>query len=110
MSTTGSVSQWIATLRGGDLAPIEKLWERYKTGLVANARRQLGTVPRLSVDAEDIAQSVLVAICRGSKAGLFERISDRDELWWTLLKIARRKVVSAYRREKTKQRGKWWLQ
>jgi DNA-directed RNA polymerase specialized sigma24 family protein len=110
MSTDGSVSQWIATLRTGDLAPVQKLWDHYREGLIASARRQLKTIPKLTKDEDDIAQSVLVAIWRGTKAGLFKNVSDRDELWWTLLKITRRKVVTAYRREKTKKRGKWWIQ
>ena len=109
MSANGSISGWIATLRGGNLEPIQQLWDRYKSGLIAAARRHLSTVPKLTVNDDDIAQSVLVAIWRGGEAGLFDKVADRDELWWTLLKITRRKVVTAYRRERTKKRGKWWI-
>jgi DNA-directed RNA polymerase specialized sigma24 family protein len=109
MASNGSISQWIATLRGGDLEPIQRLWDRFRNALIASAQRQLSTVPKLTVDQDDIAQSVLVAIWKGTEAGLFDKVTDRDELWWTLLKITRRKVVTAYRREKTKQRGRWGM-
>jgi DNA-directed RNA polymerase specialized sigma24 family protein len=53
---------------------------------------------------------VLIALWRGTKSGLFDKISNRNELWWTLLKITKRKVATAHRRERTKKRGKWAVQ
>src|SRR5262249_48602615 len=91
--TAGSVSAWIAGLKGRDSDAIRRLWGRYYDQLVKFARQQLGNGPRQVADEEDIALSVFDTVCRGAAAGRFAEVTDRDELWWLLLSIAQRKVV-----------------
>lgn len=108
MSSGGSgisVSQWLRGLKAGDLASIEALWRRYASTLVTLARHKLQGVSTSAADEDDIAQSVFHNMCRGAAAGRFEDVKTRDELWWLLLSITKRKVVDHIRRETAIKRG-----
>ncbi len=100
-----SVSQWLSGLKAGDLAAIEALWHRYASSLVALARHRLQGVSTSFADEDDVAQSVFHNMCRGAAAGRFEDVKNRDELWWLLLAMTKRKVVDHVRRESTLKRG-----
>ena len=67
-------------------------------GLIASCEARLGSSPR-GISEEDIASSVFGSIVRGVAEGRFENISTRDELWWLLLNITKRKTVDHIRRE-----------
>ena len=69
MSFDGSVSQWIIRLRRGDTTALELLWERYQAKLVDEAQKRLRKLPRWIADKEDVAESVLISICRGRQGG-----------------------------------------
>jgi DNA-directed RNA polymerase specialized sigma24 family protein len=105
MSSVGSVSQWITRLRRGDSIALEMLWERYQAKLVDEAQRRLRKLPKWIADKEDVAESVLISICRGAKAGRLQHLRNCDELWWLLLCITHEKVVRIVRREQSEKRG-----
>lgn len=105
MSLGSSVSQWLSTLKAGDLAAAERLWKRYAARLIELARRGLIHAPKGGGDEEDVAQSVFHNICRGAVAGRFENVTNRDDLWWLLLTITRQKVIDHVRREMAQKRG-----
>jgi DNA-directed RNA polymerase specialized sigma24 family protein len=105
MSTEDSVSQWIASLRTGDLAAVEKLWHRYKVRLTELAGTRLQRLPKGITDEDDIAQSVFLSVYRGAMAGRFEDLKNRDELWWLLLALTKQKIANLARRETAKKRG-----
>ena len=67
MSSVGSVSQWITRLRRGDSIALEMLWERYQAKLVDEAQRRLRKLPKWIADKEDVAESVLISVCRAQK-------------------------------------------
>jgi DNA-directed RNA polymerase specialized sigma24 family protein len=100
-----SVSEWIAGLKAGEVNAIQKLWDRYKDRLVELAHERLRRLPGRIADGDDLAQSVFLCFYRGATAGRLNDIRSRDELWWLLLAITRKKTVSLIRRETAKKRG-----
>ena len=105
LAMPGSVSKWIAELKDGEAEAARMLWLRYSQQLIELSRRRLSGLKKGFVDEDDIAQSVFRCICRGAKAGHFEHIENRDEIWWMLISITMRKVASFSQREKTLKRG-----
>ncbi|MDC0935797.1 ECF-type sigma factor [Pirellulales bacterium] len=100
-----SVSRWISGIKSRDDESARQLWERYAARLLNLARRQLAGQPPGIADEEDIAQSVFAAVCRGAAAGRFRDLTDRDELWWLLLTVTRRKIADQQRRSLAQKRG-----
>ena len=104
-SAAPSVSEWISGAKTGDDEAIRLLWERYAPHLRRLARRRLGGAPIAIADEEDVALSVFKSLCRGARAGRFGTVGNRQELWWLLLAITRKKAVSQLRREAAQKRG-----
>ena len=94
-----SISVWVANLKGGDADAAQRLWDRYFKKLISHAaqRIQAYNCPQGAVIAEDVAASVFESLWKGANAGRFERVTDRDELWWLLQAMTNRKVVSHIR-------------
>ena len=105
MSSPTSVTVWLSQLRGGEYDALQNLWDRYSDRLVELARIRLDNAPRQLADEQDIVNSVFHSLCRGAQAGRFHELQNRDELWWLLLAITRRKVVDHVRRETAQKRG-----
>jgi RNA polymerase sigma factor (sigma-70 family) len=105
MSSETSVTVWISKLRSGELDALEKLWAHYSDRLIELARLRLDNSPRQVADEDDIVNSVFLSLCRGAQAGRFGKLQNRDEMWWLLLAITRRKIVDHVRREKAQKRG-----
>ena len=103
--TTQSISQWIANLKDGDEEAAQELWSRYALRLVESARKRLGRFQKGIVDEEDVAQLVFASLCRGASEGRFRDVRNRDELWWMLLTITKRKATDQMRRETALKRG-----
>lgn len=103
--TTSSVSAWIQGLRDGDPDATRRLWERYFQQLVNLARKRLQGIPRHVYDEEDVALSVFNSLFEGLADGGFPRLTNRDELWQTLVLLTCRKAVSQWRRERAAKRG-----
>lgn len=104
-TSTNSVSLWIANLRHGDQQAAQDLWTRYASRLAAVAKQKLGQVQNGIADEEDIAQLAFTSLCCGAKEGRFDEISNRDELWWLLMAMTKRKAVDLIRRETAQKRG-----
>ena len=105
MADVGSITQWIQRLQQGDLSAVQHLWNRYATQLTDLARQRLAHAPKGIADEDDIAQCVFSSLCRGAEAGRFNDLKSRDDLWWLLLAIAKRKTVDHIRREAAKKRS-----
>lgn len=105
MTGTNSISMWIASLKDGDAAAAQRLWDRFSARLRDFAQQRLGRTPRGMADEDDIAQSAFHSMCEGVIAGRFSDVRSRDELWWLLLKLTRQKAVNHRRREGAKKRG-----
>ena len=105
MSYSASVTAWISKLRGGQNDALQELWERYSDRLVELARQRLENAPKQMADEHDIVNSVFHSLCRGAQAGRLSDLRSRDELWWLLLAITKRKIVDHLRRETAQKRG-----
>jgi DNA-directed RNA polymerase specialized sigma24 family protein len=106
MSTTGSVSYWIATLKEGEREAVQRLWEGYFRRLVGLVRTKLRSAPRTSpADEEDVALSAFDSFCRAAEQGRFSRLEDRDDLWQLLVLIAVRKADNLAKHERCQKRG-----
>jgi len=103
---SGSVTQWLQSLRQCDERSAEDLWQRYFQKLVAVAGARLRNVPQGIADAEDVALSVFDALVRGAAKGRFPNLHDRHDLWALMLAITKNKTVDLMRRERrTKSAG-----
>jgi DNA-directed RNA polymerase specialized sigma24 family protein len=99
MDADGSVTRWIHQLKAGDRDAAEALWEKYFRRMVGLAQRRLEHAPRRAADEEDVALSAFNSFCTRAKAGLFPRLTDRDNLWPLLIAITGHKCVDLIRRE-----------
>jgi DNA-directed RNA polymerase specialized sigma24 family protein len=106
MSTTESVTVWLARLKGGERdAAAWRLWQVYFERLVRLARARLASAPRLAADAEDVALSAFDSFIRAAEAGRFPRLEDSDDFWQVLLMLTARKAGKLIRRELADRRG-----
>jgi DNA-directed RNA polymerase specialized sigma24 family protein len=105
MSSSGSVTHWLALLQAGDPAAARPLWERYFRRLVALARAKLRDAPRGPADEEDAALSAFHSFCRAAEQGRFPRLGDRDDLVQVLLLLTARKALRQRRRARAQKRG-----
>src|SRR5262245_3964011 len=105
MSSEGSVTRWITSLKAGDAAAAQPLWERYHRRLVALARTKLRSARRRAADEEDVVQNAFHSFFRGVAAGRFPRLDDRDNLWRLLVVITARKALDQLAHEQSKRRG-----
>jgi DNA-directed RNA polymerase specialized sigma24 family protein len=105
MSSSGSVSIWIAELKNGDSLAAQRLWEGYFPRLVGLARKKLRAMPRRVTDEEDVALSAFDSFCRGANQGRFPRVTGRDDLWPLLVTITARKALQALRHQGRQKRG-----
>jgi DNA-directed RNA polymerase specialized sigma24 family protein len=103
----GSITRWIAGVKGGDLAAAQPLWERYFARMVDLARARLRASGRRDAasDEEDAALSAFDSLCAGLARGQFPQLADRDDLWRLLVVITTRKVQAQARRQYRQKRG-----
>ena len=104
MVCTGSVTEWIARLKGGDQGAAQGLWERYFQRLVSLARQRLRAAPRRAADEEDVALSAFDSFCRGAACGRFPLLTDRNSLWPLLVVITARKARDLRKLENRQKR------
>jgi RNA polymerase sigma factor (sigma-70 family) len=104
-SSFGSVTFWIAQLKAGRRQAVEELWRRYFERLTGVARRKLTRAAQQLADEEDVCLSAFDSFCRAAEAGRFPDLQDRDDLWWILVMLARRKAVNLVKHEQTDKRG-----
>ena len=103
-NSNDSISEWLGRLKAGEIAVAQNLWNRYSEELLRVAKQRLGSSPQGIGDEEDVALSVFGSVFRGVADGRFENILNRDELWWLLLTITKRKTVDHIRRETAQKR------
>jgi DNA-directed RNA polymerase specialized sigma24 family protein len=106
MDSHGSITQWIAELRAGDVdVAHQEIWERYFRRLTALAASKLGSTPRGAEDEEDVALSALRSFFSGFEDGRFPQLEDRDNLWALLATITARKAINQRNRQLALKRG-----
>ncbi len=70
------------------------MWERYSAALLRLAQSRFPGAITAAADEEDLVQSVFQTLWTGASAGRWDTVKDRDELWWLLLAITRRKAIN----------------
>ena len=89
-----SVTIWLRQFSHGDQEAARQLWNRYGEALKRLIRCHYGGAVNAAADEEDLTQSVFQVLWRGATTGRLGEIKDRDELWWLLLAITRRKAIN----------------
>lgn len=105
MSKNTDVSHWIQQIKTGDSAAANHLWQHYFDRLVRSVRGRLYGQNRAVSDEEDIVLSVFESFYNAAEKGRFPDLSDRDDLWQLLLRMAARKVVDKHRHDQRQRRG-----
>jgi DNA-directed RNA polymerase specialized sigma24 family protein len=101
-----SVTHWIGDLRSGNRDEASRrLWERYFERLARLAQARLRTAGGGPADGEDIALSAFDSFVRGTAAGRYPALGDRDDLWRLLVTITARKAHNQRRDEGRQKRG-----
>ncbi len=106
MTTSSSVTTWLAQLKAGDAAAAETLWKRYFAQLVELAQQYLSRHVRQAGDGEDVALAAFASFCDGVKAGRFPHLTDRNDLWRMLLTITLRRARNLARHETRDKRDR----
>ena len=101
-----SVTRWIESLKDGDPAAAQRLWQRYIEALIRLARARLRGAPRRVADEEDAALSAFDSFCRGAARGRYPKLDDRQDLWRLLVVITERKAIDQVLRERRLKRGR----
>jgi DNA-directed RNA polymerase specialized sigma24 family protein len=106
MNSPGSVTVWLDRLKNGDdrNAAVARLWERYFSLLVGQARNHLRGKHTLA-DGEDVALSAFDKFVRAVEAGRFPKLNDRTDLWQVLLRLTANRASNAIRDEGRDKRG-----
>ncbi len=105
MSKSTNVSHWIDLVKAGDSTAANRIWQRYFDRLVRSVRGRLYGQNRAVSDEEDIVLSVFDSFYNAAENGRFPDLSDRDDLWRLLLRMAARKVVDKRRHDQRQRRG-----
>jgi DNA-directed RNA polymerase specialized sigma24 family protein len=105
MSSSGSITYWIAQLQAGDPAAAQQIWTHYWQRLVGLARAKLQALPRRAADEEDVAQGAFASFFRAAEHGRFPRLHDRNDLWQLLVMLTARKAADLVQHERRRKRG-----
>lgn len=105
MTDSSQVSRWIELAKEGDSMAAGQIWNRYFDRLIRSVRKRLVGQNRAVSDEEDIALSVFNSFYAAAEKGRFPDLSDRDDLWQLLLRMAARKVVDKHRHDNRQRRG-----
>lgn len=98
------LAEWIDSLRAGDEATQQAVWNTYFERLVRMARQRLGPLKRV-YDEEDAALSALNSFFAGMEANRFPDLKDQENLWRILFVITVRKIQIQKRKQTTQKRG-----
>lgn len=89
MPETGSVSNWIRSLRAGHDSAAGWLWNRYRQPLNRIADSALNGSARTVADEEDVVVRAFAAFLRRTAEGAWPALQTRDDLWRILVQITR---------------------
>ena len=105
MSKASNVSHWIDLVKAGDSEAANQIWQHYFDRLARSVRARLQGQNRAVRDEEDVVVSVFDSFYDAAEKGRFPELSDRDDLWQLLLRMAARKVVDKRRHDLRQRRG-----
>jgi DNA-directed RNA polymerase specialized sigma24 family protein len=100
-----SVTTWIGLLKTGQEEAAQRLWERFFPQLLRLASAKLRGLPRREADEEDVALSAFHSFYRAVADDRLPQLSNRDDLWRTLVLITAGKAVDMRRYQQAQKRG-----
>ena len=104
-SSRDNVTHWIERVKAGDSLAAQRIWHFYFDRLVRIVRQRMLGQNRAVSDEEDIALSVFDSFYVAAENGRFPDLSDRDDLWRLLLRMAARKIIDKRRHDHRLRRG-----
>jgi RNA polymerase sigma factor (sigma-70 family) len=105
MPSNHSITEIIPGLMGGDSDAARVAWDRFFEKLCRVAAKRLSPGRLRAADDEDVAASAFASVCRRLKRGDYPSITNRDELWRLLARVAERKAYTMLRDEARQKRG-----
>jgi len=109
MLNSGSVTDWLQAIEGGNDEFFNHLVERYSQKLVAIARKKysgkFGNIPRPEGDEEDAVQCAWLSFWARTRDGRIHGVINRHQLWKLLVTITIRKVYDQRERATAQKRG-----
>ncbi len=100
-----SVTEWVHRAQEGDADAMMLLYDRYVSQLEMVAKAKFGNDPRALADEEDIALSVFETLFRNFADGRFSDLQNRNELWYLLLSVTHKKVLTLKQHNNRLKRG-----
>src|SRR5262249_23569689 len=100
-----SVTTWIGLLKTGQEEAAQRLWERFFPQLLRLASAKLRRRPGREADEEDVALSAFHSFYRAVADDRLPQLSNRDDLWRTLVLITAGKAVELRRYGQAQKRG-----
>lgn len=97
LNSDGSVTTWFGLLQAGQEQAAQQLWERYFPLLLDVARGKMRGISKQTADEEDVALSAFYSFCEAAKDRRIPSVTNRDQLWRTLVLITAGKVVDQRR-------------
>ncbi len=108
MPVEESITDYFKRMSQGDEAAAGRIWQHYSPRLAALACKRLPAWLRSVVDGDDLANSAVLDVIVGSRAGRFPEIHDREDLWGLLACITIRKAINAVSRARCQKRPPSW--
>ena len=101
-----TITKWIHSLRQSDHRAADKLWNSFGKRIESVAKKELSRFPAVTAfDEEDVALSAFATFCQQLQAGKFDQLEDRQQLWWLLLVITKRKAGDRMKYERAGKRA-----
>ncbi len=99
MSDQSQITFWIGKLKSGDDEAAARVWDQFFHRVRALAEKKLGSLPRRTYDAEDLALSAINALCVGAREDRFRCLETGRDLWQLLAMITVRKAANVWQKQ-----------
>ncbi len=92
-SNDPAITHWWSRARDGDEEAFARLFDCYISRMQLYARRFLTKQDRADGFDEDLASETMTNVWLGITQGRFGSVSNRDELWFTMMSIAKSRAL-----------------
>lgn len=99
MNDQSQITFWIGKLKSGDDEAATRVWDQFFHRVKALAEKKLGSVPRRTYDADDLALSAINALCVGAQKDRFRQLETGRDLWQLLAMITARKAANVWQKQ-----------
>lgn len=104
--TQRPITRWLQGLRENNPSAAANLWNSFRHRLESLAKKELAKLPNAQTfDEEDIAISAFFTFYSHLQKGKFSALANRDELWWLLIVLTKRKAAERAKQDHALKRG-----